>query len=190
NGVPVIGPRDRKDGDTRVVLMGRIVVLPGVFVRYTHPNGLSADFDLREVEIRKTPTLRNLFNKQIGAAGTDAGSLMQAANWALKKGMLAEFHQTVEKALQVEPRHPAATRVAELSKLIRTPLPDDPEVETKLRSLVPRPGLRIERSNHFILLTDTLNTPRERSRKSRAHEQFDLLERFYESFLLLLSAQG
>jgi hypothetical protein len=158
-------------------------------VTYTHPNGTSASFNPREVEIRRALTPREEFRKRFAAARSDSGDLMRAGLFALKKGLLADFYRAVDKVLEIEPQHNAAVRVAELRKQLKTSLPDDPEVERKLRTIVGQPGMRTERSSHFILLTDTALEPREGSRKSRAHERLDLLEMFYETFLLLFNAQ-
>src|SRR5258708_23876531 len=81
-----------------------------------------------------------------------------------------------------------AVKVRELRKTMKEPLPDDPDEEKRFKSLVKRAGMRFEKSNHFILMTDT-PTKAAKGKKTRAQQRLDLLEKVYESFLLLFHAQ-
>ena len=183
---------DGADRGTRIVLQGKVVVNPGGTVTYTHPGGSKVHFKLGEgIEHKKAPTTKEEFNKMLGAAGRDTDSIMRAGVWALKKALLPEFYRAVDKVLDIDPKHEAALKVAELKKQMKDPLPENPETEKKFRALVPRSGMKVVLSKHFILLHDTPSKPDKDSKKNktRAQERLDLLEKVYESFLLLFHAQ-
>jgi hypothetical protein len=186
---------DRSAFDTRIVLQGKVVVNPGGTVSYTHSSGKKVHFKLGErIEYKKAPTTREEFGKMLGAAGRNTDAIMKAGVWALKKALLPDFYRAVDKVLDIDPKHEAALKVMELRKEMKEPLPDDSETERKFRSIVQRPGMKIAKSNHFILMHDTPSKPegkegKEGKKKSRAQERLDLLEKVYESFLLLFHAQ-
>lgn len=183
---------DRSDFDTKIILQGKVVVNPGGTVSYTHSTGAQVHFKLgKNIKHVKAPTTKEEFNKQLGAAGKDTEAIMKAAVFALKKAHLPEFYRAVDKVLDIDPNHEAALRVLELKKQMKESLPEDSQTEKKLRSIVPRAGMKIALSNHFILLHDTPSKPEKGSRrnKTRAQERLDLLEKVYESFLLLFHAQ-
>jgi hypothetical protein len=176
-------------GDTKILLPGKTVVQPGGMLSYTHPNGTTVHFRLEEVKHIKAPTAKEEFNKQLTRAGKDPDAIMKAGIWALKKGLLTELYRAADKVLEINPGHEGALKVRELKKTIRDPLPENPETEKKFRALVKQPGMRLETSEHFILMTDTPTKPAKGKKKTRARERLDLLEKVYESFLLLFHAQ-
>src|SRR5689334_17229637 len=183
---------DGADNGTRIVLQGKVVVNPGGTVTYTHPGGAKVHFKLGEGnEHKKAPTAKEEFNKKLGAAGRDTDSIMRAGIWAVKKAILPEFYRAVDKVLDIDPKHEAALKVIELKKQMKGPLPENPETEKKFRAMVPRSGMKVALSKHFILLHDTPSKPDKESKKNktRAQERLDLLEKVYESFLLLFHAQ-
>ncbi|MBS0263825.1 MAG: DUF1570 domain-containing protein [Planctomycetes bacterium] len=187
---------DRKDDDTRITLPGTVVVQPGRIVSYTHPNGSKVNFALDEVKIIKARTAREEFNRRLSQAGKDPDKIMQAAVWGLKKALLPEFYRAVDKVLEIDPSHQGAQLVEQVKKKIKEPLPDDPDAEKTFKSLVKQgTGMRVEKSKHFMLLTDTPLKPEKAAKgekqktKNRAAERLDLLEQVYESFVLLFHAQ-
>ena len=175
--------------DTKITLPGKAIVQPGGKLSYTHPSGATVHFKLEDVKWIKAPTSKQEFNKKLTMAGKDPEALMKAGIWALKKGLLPELYMTVDKVLDIEPTHEAALKVRELKKTIRQTLPENSETEKKFRALVKRPDMRFEKSNHFILMTDTPTKLHKGKNKSRAAQRLDLLEKVYESFLLLFHAQ-
>jgi hypothetical protein len=178
--------------ETKITLPGKAVVQAGGFLSYTHPNGTTVHFKLEEVKHIKAPTTKEEFNKMHTRAGRDPEVLMKAGIWALKKGLLNELYKCVDEVLKIDPKHEAALKVRELRKSMKEPLPDDAETraaeEKEFKSKVKRAGMRFERSNHFILMTDT-PTKAAKGKKPRAQQRLDLLEKVYESFLLLFHAQ-
>ncbi|HLJ10824.1 MAG TPA: DUF1570 domain-containing protein [Planctomycetaceae bacterium] len=183
------------DDELRVILHGEVTVNPGGTVSFRHPTisealHFSSDqYKKGEIEIKRAPTIQQEYAKLRGQAGKDPEAVLKAAVWALKKGRLTDFYAGVDAVLKLEPTHEAALRIKELKKQMDKPLPENSSTEKRLRSIVNRPKMRIEKSNHFILLHDTDAKPEPGHRKTRAKERLDLLEKVYESFLLLFHAQ-
>lgn len=179
-------------GQLRLVLQGKVTVNPGRTVTYQHPtikDQLYFDYDPNQIEVKKTPTPGQEYNRLKSRAGKDCDELMKAAVFALKRGLLREFHAGVEAILDIDPKHEGAKRIIELKKEIDQSLPESPEEEQEIRKIVKRSSMRINRSKHFILLHDTPEKSEKKGRKSRAEERLALLEKVYESFLLLFHAQ-
>ena len=172
-----------------VALEGATTVNPGATVTYQHPRFGKIYFDLANTEIRKVPTIQSQFGRVLREAGRNPDILMDAANWALKHGLLMQFYSTVDKVLEIDPQHPRATLVKQLKAQMEAPLPDSPAEETELRKLVGRPDMKVKRSKHFTLLYDTSETPT-RGKLTRADERIQLLETVYECFLLRFYAYG
>ena len=177
-------------GETlQIVLQGKIVVNPGRTVTYVHPTIKEPlFFSLEQVEIIKTKTPQQEYNAMLGKAGKDPAAIMTAGVFALKKGLLREFYSAVKKAQEADPDFEPAKRVLALKEQMDKPLPESPEEEKEIRKIVKRSSMRIDRSKHFILLHDTPEKP-EKGKKTRAKERLELLEKVYESFLLLFHAQ-
>lgn len=156
-------------------------------VSYMHP-GLkeSITFPLADVEVLKASSNREQFNKQFVKAGKDAEAVYQAGVFGLKRGLLPEFYKAVDKTLEVDSQHAAATEVKKLKETIEKPLPDSAAVEKELREFCDHAGMEVAESAHFILLHDTGDS---KSKKSRAQVRLALLEQVYESFLMIFYAQ-
>ena len=181
------GAAPRK-GRGRIVLQGKVT--SGKTVIYEHPTLKDKlYFNLEDVKIIKAKGSRGEFQSQLSKAGKDPDEMMKAAVFALKKGLLRDFYETVERILKSHPEHEAAKKVMDLKARIDTPLPDNPETEKKIRAVVKRKNMRIEKSKHYILLHDTPEKPLEGHSQNRAQERLALLEKVYESFLQLFSAQ-
>jgi hypothetical protein len=180
-------------GTLKLALQGKVTVNPGRTVTYQHPTikePLYFDLDPNTIEIKKTLTPAQEYNKLMSRAGKDPDEMMKAAVYALKRGLLREFHAGVKKVLEVNPEHETAKKVVELKAIIDKPLPESPDEEKEIRKFVKRSNMRIDRSDHFILLHDTPEKSDKKGRKPRAKARLDLLEQVYESFLLLFHAQA
>jgi len=177
----------------RIVLPGKIQVNggPTPTVSYTHPTLKDEPlyFRLTQVEILRAATPKDEYRRLLGQAGKDPDAVLKAALWALKKGLLTDFYVGVNKVLENNPTHEAALRIMELKKQMDQSLPDNPATEAELRSIVGRTGMKVQASKHFLLLHDTDAKPEKGHRKNRATERLELLEKVYESFLLLFHAQ-
>jgi hypothetical protein len=179
-------------GRLRLVLQGKVTINPGRTVTYQHPtikDQLYFDYDPNQLEVKKTPTPVQEYNKLRSKAAKDPDELMKAAVFALKRGLLREFHAGVDAVLEIDPNHEAAKRVQALKDEMDKALPESPEEEQEIRKIVKRGSMRISRSKHFILLHDTPEKAEKKGRKPRAEERLALLEKVYESFILLFHAQ-
>jgi hypothetical protein len=172
-----------------VALEGSTTVNPGATVTYQHPRFGKIYFDLASTDIHKVPTIQSQFGKVLREAGKNPDILMDAAGWALKRGLLMQFYSTVDKVLEIDPQHRRATLVRQLKAQMDSPLPDLPSQEAQMRKLVGRPDMKVKRSKHFILLHDTPDT-HTRGKLTRADERLQLLETVYECFLLRFYAYG
>jgi hypothetical protein len=177
--------------NTKITLPGKAVVQggPNPLLTYTHPNGTMVHFPLKDVKVIRAPTTKQLCNKRMTQAGKDPEAVMKAAVWALKKGQLADFYKGVDKVLDLDPKNEAALNVVEQKKRMKEPLPENSEAEKRFRGLVKRPNMKIEMSNHYMLMHDTEPKPPKGKTKSRAAQRLDLLEKVYESFMFLFHAQ-
>jgi hypothetical protein len=174
---------------TVVTLEGTTTVNPGGSVTYQHARFGKIYLDLASTEIRKAPPIQSQFNRQLGRAGKDAEKLLEAAQWALRRGMLPQFYSTIDKVLEANPQHPRGRLVKQLKERIERPLPDSSSQEQQLKDFVGRPDMKIKRSKHFLLLYDTPETAT-RGKLTRADERLQLLETVYECFLLRFFAYG
>ncbi len=174
-----------------VVLQGSTSVPSGGSMIYRHPKFGNLYFDLKDVRIRKAPTTTELFSRRLNKAVSQraADAAMDAARWALHQGLLPQFHEGVDKALEFNPQHPDAVRLAALRKRMQQPLSSWEEQERELRQMVRDPKMKIKTSAHFIMLHDTPDRPGENRKLPRAEERLELLERVYESFLLKFYSQ-
>lgn len=177
------------------LLEGKVIVNPGRTVTLQHRLGkiyMSRD-DIEK--IYNVDDFAVLFGRKLSKA-KDAEAAMEAARWALKHGLLTQFYIGVEKALQLDPQHADALKVLQLREKLKQPLGSAQTEEAALRALVRNPGMKVELSDHFILLHDTPPTvPKNlnrnaKDRKPRAQERLELLEQVYESFLLRFYSQG
>jgi hypothetical protein len=175
-----------------IVLQGKVTVNPGATVTFRHPKFGTLYFALQDVRVHELATTEALAFKRLNQAlqKNDAGQVMEAARWALHRGLLRQFYQTVDKALEIDPRQPDAVHVKELKRRMDEPLAEPSAQEAELRQLVPKSRMKVQTSKHFILLHDTPAQPAPNRKKPRADERLELLEAVYESFLLRFSAQG
>jgi hypothetical protein len=187
---------DRNRNDNRIVLEGTVVFAGAQTVSYTHPNGTKVHFNADRVERIRARTKKQEFDKLFAQAGKDPDKLMKAGLWALKKALPNDFNRAVKKVLQVDPQNQAALLVMDVKQRLKVPLRANPEAEESFRSILKRgkESMRLEKSEHFMLLTDTpanlTAAERDKGKKmNRAQERLELLERVYESFILLFHAQ-
>lgn len=171
-----------------MILEGSATVNPGGTVSFRHARFGTIHFDLESTEIRKAPTVAEQFSRVLAKAGRDADKRMEAAQWALRHGLLAQFYSTIDKVLEADPQHPRAKLVKQLKAKMDAPLGDSAQEEAELQKHV---GLemKFKRSKHFLLMHDTPDT-RTRGKLTRADERLALLETVYECFLLRFYAYG
>src|SRR5687768_5686642 len=89
--------------DKELILQGSVQTNPGGTRTLTHPKLGTLYFNLDDSTILKVPTIPEQFNKQLGRAGSDANKRFEAAQWALRHGLLNSFYQAVDKTLEADP---------------------------------------------------------------------------------------
>lgn len=176
-------------GGPVVVLEGTANINPGNMVTFSHPRYGRLFFDIGSVEIRKGPTLRSQFARELGLAGKDPDKRMKAAEWALRHGMLPQFYTAIDKVLEVAPMYSRALMVKQLKQKMDVPIGDSSKQVAEMRALVGRDDMRVKQSKHFVLMHDTPDALT-KGRLTRADERIELLETVYESFLLRFYAYG
>ncbi len=174
-----------------VLLQGKATVNAGKTVTFRHPKFGALYLALEDTTITRTPTIQELAHQELARAKRtgDADKVMEAARYALRKGLLRQFYEAVDEAVAIDPNHPAASKVATLKRRFEEPIEVDKAQEEKLRKLVRKGGMKFRRSPHFLLFHDTSDIA-PRKGKTRAEERLDLLEAVYESFLLRFYSQG
>ena len=170
-----------------IVLQGSAKVLAGGNVSFRHPKfrGAPLIFSLANARIQETLSPRELFELEFrqAVASGDADQVMQAANWALNHGLLEQFHEAIEKTLELDPQHSRANQVVNLQKLIEQPVEITDEHRSYMKSVVPINKMRFETSHHFLLMCDTPTNAAEYRKLPRAQERLELLELVYQCFL-------
>jgi hypothetical protein len=172
-----------------VTLQGATGVNPGGTVTYTHPKFGKIHFDRESIDIHKVPTVQSQFTKQLNKAGSSADQCMAAAQFALRHGLLMQFHMAVDKALAADPKHVRALLVKNLQIKMNAELSDSSAEIADMRKLLGRSDMKVLQSKHFILMHDTPDKII-RGNKTRADERLQLLETVYECFLLRFYAYG
>src|SRR5260221_114863 len=166
--------------DMEMVLQGSVQTNQGGTRTLTHPKLGTLYFSQDDSTVIKVPTVQEQFGKQLGKAGSDANKRFEAAQWALRHGLLNSFYQAVDKTLEADPNHARANMVKKLKVRMDQPLGDSSQQEKDLKNLVGRPDMSIKMSKHFILMHDTSSKPFEGRKIPRADERLLLLEQVYE----------
>jgi hypothetical protein len=174
----------------QIVLQGTAGINPGGgAITFQHAKFGKIYFSTGDSRIQKVPTLHSQFSRVLGRSGKDADKCMEAAYWALRRGMLPQFYEAVERALAANPQHPRAVLIKKLKAQMDTPIGDSSAQVEEMRKLVKRRDMKVQQSKHFILMHDTPDKPVS-GKKTRADERLELLETVYESFLLRFYAYG
>jgi Protein of unknown function (DUF1570) len=144
------------------------------------------------LKVYKSPSVSAKFDVELrkALATKRADEVLNTAKWALQRGLIKEFHHTVDKVLEMEPTNAEAKRLVELRQRIDKGCVESSKQEGEMRKLVRNPNMKFKLSKHFLLLHDTPDTPDERTRKTRAEVRLELLERVYEAFLFKFYSQG
>ncbi|MEX2174081.1 MAG: DUF1570 domain-containing protein [Pirellulaceae bacterium] len=176
-------------GRATIALQGSASGNPGGTSTFTHPKFGRIHFDSKSVDIRKIPTMQTQFTRLLSRSAGDADKCMEAAQWALRHGLLPQFHTAVEQALKHDPNHIRARLVKKLKAQMDADLGSGAPQIQEMRQLVGRASMKIAESPHFVLMHDTPDTPI-RGKLTRADERIKLLETVYECFLLRFYAYG
>lgn len=186
----------RLPGSGRVItLQGSFTVNTGGTVTYRHPRYGTVHLGLEDTKRVTVPSPNQVFERQFKKAigAKDAKAALNACIWGLQHGLLKQFHEGIDQVLLLDPNNPIARKVKSLKQQIDTPLPTtkDKEQGEFMKKLVKRPDMQVATSKHYMLLHDTPNKPRNEFHKlPRAAERLELLERVYESYMLLFYSKG
>ncbi len=180
-------------GDLMIALQGTARRNPGgtVTLRTAKYGNLVFKDDPDRIEIIKAKTALERFNAQAGRARgkKDAALMFEAAQWALDHGLIEQCVKAVEETLRFDPTHSEALRLKSVHDAISTPAPNHEEPERALKQFCGKPGMKIEMSDHYILMHDL--PPKKRGEiRASARDRLDLLERVYAAFMFTFMARG
>lgn len=177
----------------------KVIAVPGgePLISFTSPATGTLKLQLSEVSDRiECPTTAQKFNKMFNKAKKDAPALMEASEWALKRGLLKEFRECVKQAHTLDPANEEAKRLADLiEKIDNIDLGESTEQENILRNKIGAlKNMEIRKSKHFILYHNTnkagKDAKKDAKKGDRAARRLDLLEKVYESFLFKFYSKG
>ena len=172
------------------ILEGKTKILGGRLLEYTHPAFGSMALDLEDALVVKAPTrqeeYKRLFNK--ASKSKDIQDYLDAANQALKRGLLKEFYECCSDAYNIDTENVTVKRLIEARKRVKQPCGDSTEVERNLRAATNLSQLKVERSAHYVMLHDTSAV--KVGRKTRAQIRIELLETVFESFFMKFALDG
>jgi len=170
-------------------IQGSTKVHPGKTMTVSTKRFGQLHFGLDDVKIHKVATLEQQFGKQLSKAKSDPNAVLGAAGWALRHGMLDQFYEAVDKALELDSKHAEARRIKALKAEMEKDLGDSSKQQEELKKFVNRPNMKFEISKHFVLMYDTPDKG-EKGRRPHHKERIDLLEKVYDSFLLTFFSRG
>jgi hypothetical protein len=178
--------------DIQIVLEGKTERLAGGYVDYTHPTFGHLNFSSETVQVIDYPTKNEQFKRMFDKAkkNKDIDQFLEAAAFALQRGLLNEFYKTASEAYKIDSKHPTIIRLVEARKHIKAKLDAPDEVIASMKDLVARKGMEIEVSNHYVLMHDTSPEKIGKKKETRAKQRLDLLERVYECYMLKFALEG
>ncbi|MEQ8791326.1 MAG: DUF1570 domain-containing protein [Pirellulaceae bacterium] len=178
-------------GTPLTMLLEGTATYTGKTIILRHPKFGSLYFP-NSTRVHRVPSTYDQYAKKLNAAKTkqDAAFTMEVARWALKHGLLKNFHQAVDLAKEHDGQNVEVARIEGLRAKMAVDLGDHAEQEKALRKFCRKRDMKVTVSEHFILLHDTPDKPAEGRHKPRAEERLELLEMVYETFLFTFYARG
>src|SRR5436305_4141019 len=91
----------------------------------------------------KAPTVSVQFDKKLNQAlaKKNAAALLEVAKWAVQRGLVRDFHATVNKALEFDPNNAEAKRIVELRKRLDQGCVESSKQEAEMRKLIRDPNM-------------------------------------------------
>ena len=165
----------------QVLMEGEITVHPGGTLTLRSAFG-NCRLPVKETIFWKIPSLQKRFQRlQLKNQGEGSENLLQVARWALKQGLLEEYYQMLERVLEQNAQHRLAGNLLRKRQQLTGQLKEPSSEIEELQKIIGH-KMKVRRSPHFILLHDTEDQTVER--------RIQLLETFYESFLMFFWSQG
>lgn len=173
-----------------IILEGNVRVVSPTIIEFTYPGFSPIALNPKDAVAVKAPSRREEFKKSYAQAtrSKQVDDFLKAAKVALQRGLIKEFYQCCSDAHKLEPKHPTLLRLAEARRRVREPLGSHADTEKKLRELTSQSSMKVEVSQHYVMLHDTQENPSEK--RSRAKKRLELLEQVYESFFLKFALDG
>lgn len=177
----------------------RVILLEGTTKRgafgileYTHPTHGTIVLNLDSATVIKAPLKSDDFKKMLGKAklSKNVNDYIDAADLAIRRGLFPEFLECCSAAYKLDPNNPAILRLIEARNRIKRPLNDERQAEVRIREILDRTHMRVQTSQHYILLHDTPESNVDKRRKSRADLRLELLETVYESYFMKFAMDG
>ena len=180
-------------GELAIPLQGKVRKNPGgtVTLRTAKYGNLVFKDEPDRILIIKAKSALEQFSAQFGRARgkKDASLMFEAAQWALSHGLIPQCVQAVDETLRLAPTHSDAQRLKAVYDRISQPAPHYEESERLLRQFCSKPGMKIEMSEHYILMHDLPPKKRGEMRAS-AEDRLALLERVYTAFMFTFMSRG
>jgi hypothetical protein len=179
-----------------MMIQGEVTYNSGGSVTYRHRLG-TLTFDKGDIiKVHKARTPKWICNRDLEKARQkkDAAAIYEVALYALHRGLLPEFWTAVEEVLKIDPNHACKELKQFKADVIDKPVTADRAAqESYIKKIVRNANMRIEVSNHFLLLHDTpakVSPDEKWQKKPRAQGRLELLEQVYETFLLKFKSMG
>jgi hypothetical protein len=136
----------------------------------------------------QAPPLAKRWESRLKASKDDmnADRLLALAEWALERGLLAEFHKVIDELKEVDANNAALKRIEQTRAALKaTPAQDDPTAAALARELGDE-GYRPVRSEqgHYTLLTNAKGGAEDEAVKRRLARMEDTYQVFFYWFAL------
>ena len=165
----------------QVLMEGEITYHPGGTLTLRSSFG-NCRLPVKETTCWKIPSLQKRFQLlQLQNQGEGSENLFQVARWALQQGLLDEYYQMLERVLEENAQHRLAGDLLRKRQQLTRHLKDPSSDIEELQKMIGH-KMKVRRSPHFVLLHDTED--------QRVDRRIQLLETFYESFLMFFWSQG
>ncbi len=180
--------------DLQIVLEGSAKMVPGRLIEYNHPVFKQLMLSTENARIIEAPTKRQLYaqmaNKAKGANTVEA--YLDAARFALKNGMLKEFNACASEAWKINKDDPTVKRLVQTKLNINKKLSSPDATIATLRDMVGRPDMKVNVSDHYVVLHDVPDNAEKVGRKKipRAEARLQLLETVYELYFQKFALDG
>ncbi len=181
-------------GTDKVILLEGTTKRGGYgIIEYTHPSHGTVVLNQDSATVIKAPSKTDDFKKVLAKAksSSEVDDYISAANVAIRRGLFKEFLECCSAAYKIDPKNPTILRLIEARNRIKRPLTEDAKgSETRIREIVNLPDLKVQTSDHYVLLHDTPDAKTFRRRKTRADLRLELLETVYESYFMKFALDG
>jgi hypothetical protein len=146
--------------------------------------------DLKDCKIIKAKTPIERYEYMEAQGKKNVQKMWEAAEFALKSGMIDKFHAALKEVLKLDPNHKQAQRMLAFKEKLDKPIKENSLQQEQMKKLVKSPGMKFKISDHFLLMHDTPDTPPEGRKKTRAEQRVELLERVYRAFMYKFHMMG